>query len=120
MSGNEINRRIRKLCEARSWTVYRLAKESGITYSTLSTMLNQDNLPTFPTLEKICGGFGITLSQFFGDDAEFFTAEEKVHLHRWGCLSPEEQNGIERYMDYLLSQKKCDAVTNCIAFFVNY
>ena len=86
MSGNEINRRIRKLCEARSWTVYRLAKESGITYSTLSTMLNQDNLPTFPTLEKICGGFGITLCQFFGDDAEFFTAEEKVHLHRWGVL----------------------------------
>lgn len=36
MSENKINGRIRKLCEDRAWTVYRLAKESGITYSTLS------------------------------------------------------------------------------------
>ena len=105
MSGNEINGRIRKLCEARSWTVYRLAKESGITYSTLSTMLNQDNVPTLPTLEKLCAGFGITLGQFFEDEDRPVTPEQLCHLQRWIRLSPEEQRGIERYMDYLLSQK---------------
>lgn len=105
MSGNEINRRIRKLCEDRSWTVYRLAKESGITYSTLSTMLNQDNCPTLSTLKKLCGGFGITLSQFFSDEDRPLTPEQKCHLKRWEQLSPEEKTAIERYMDYLLSQK---------------
>ena len=34
---------IQELCNARGWTYYRLAKESGITYSTLSTMLNKEN-----------------------------------------------------------------------------
>ena len=105
MSGNEINGRIRKLCEARSWTVYRLAKESGITYSTLSTMLSQDNIPTLPTLEKLCGGFGITLGQFFADEDRPVTPEQLRHLQRWTRLSQEEQTGIERYIDYLLSQK---------------
>ena len=28
--------RIQELCNARGWTYYRLAKESGITYSTLT------------------------------------------------------------------------------------
>lgn len=36
--------RIQELCNARGWTYYRLAKESGITYSTLSTMLNKENI----------------------------------------------------------------------------
>lgn len=105
MSGNEINGRIRKLCEERSWTVYRLAKESGITYSTLSTMLKQDNIPTIPTLERLCGGFGITLAQFFDDDRSTITPEQKYHLERWGQLTPEEQGSMERYIDYLLAQK---------------
>ena len=105
MIGNEINGRIRRLCEARSWTVYRLAKESGITYSTLSTMLSQDNTPTFPTLEKLCHGFGITLGQFFNDDTLTVTPEQRRHLERWDRLSQEERTGIERFIDYLLEQK---------------
>lgn len=44
--------RIQELCNARGWTYYRLAKESGITYSTLSTMLNKENMPSIPTLES--------------------------------------------------------------------
>lgn len=107
MSGNEINERIRALCRERSWTVYRLAKESGITYSTLSTMLNQENVPTLSTLAKLCDGFGITLAHFFDDSAQTqtLTLEQRTHLDRWERLSPEEQQGMERYIDYLLTQK---------------
>lgn len=107
MSGNEINERIRTLCRERSWTVYRLAKESGITYSTLSTMLNQGNVPTIATLAKLCEGFGITLAQFFDDGAQPqpLTQEQREHLARWERLSSEEQQGMERYIDYLLTQK---------------
>lgn len=107
MSGIEINERIRVLCRERSWTVYRLAKESGITYSTLSTMLNQGNTPTIATLVKLCEGFGITLTQFFDDGtpSPTLTSEQREHLDRWVRLSPEEQQGLERYIDYLLTQK---------------
>ena len=59
--------RIQELCQSRSWTYYRLAKASGIPYSTLSTMLHKTNVPSVPSLMKICEGFGITLAQFFSD-----------------------------------------------------
>lgn len=109
MTENEVNERIRTLCRARSWSIYRLAKQSGITYSTLSTMLSQDNIPTISTLIKICAGFGISVSQFFNDSIPV-TLEQEKHLKRWVRLSDEEQAGIERYIDYLLYCKDKDDV----------
>ena len=67
--------------------------------------VDQDNTPTLPTLEKLCGGFGITLAQFFDDDTLTVTPEEKLHLQRWEQLSSGECEGIERYIDYLLTRK---------------
>ena len=43
---NEINplERIQQLCDERGWSYYQLAKASGITYSTLNTMVNKQNI----------------------------------------------------------------------------
>ena len=41
---------------------YRLAQKSGIAQSSISTLLNRKSVPTIQTLEKICDGFGITLT----------------------------------------------------------
>lgn len=48
----DVTKRIKDLCNAYSWTYYRLAKESDITYSTLSAMLNKGTIPSIPTLER--------------------------------------------------------------------
>lgn len=104
----EIIERIKALCEARSWTSYRLAKESGITYSTLFTMLNKANSPSIPTLIKICDGFGITLAQFFdgNDDRVLLSDADKAHLDCWNRLSEENQIAAEKFLCFLLSGQK--------------
>lgn len=108
MQENEIIGRIRSLCEARSWTYYRLAKESGIPYSTLFTMLHKANAPSLPTLMKICSGFGITLAEFFDqeNDRVLLTDGQNEHLRQWDKLSEENQAMVEKYMAYLLSEQK--------------
>lgn len=104
MRENDIIDRIIALCDARSWSYYRLAKESGITYSTLCTMLHKATAPSIPTLVKLCDGFGITLSEFFSDSGfAVLTPEQKSHLQKWGLLSVENQSAIEKYMDFLLA-----------------
>ncbi len=105
MEEKDIIERIKALCKARSWTSYRLAKESGITYSTLFTMLNKANSPSIPTLIKICDGFGITLAQFFNgnDDRVLLSDADKAHLLRWNELSEENKKATEKFMDYLLA-----------------
>ena len=108
MQESEIIERIKALCQARSWTSYRLAKESGITYSTLCTMLHKVNTPSIPTLIKICDGFGITLSEFFDkdNDTAFLSDEQKDHLDRWNRLTDENKSIAEKYIDFFLSQQQ--------------
>ena len=110
MQEHEVIERIKALCDARSWTFYRLAKESGITYSTLCTMLHKSNAPSLPTLIRICDGFGITLAQFFDDnnDQARLTDEQKNLLCRWDGLSKENRLAAEKYISYLLSQQEND------------
>lgn len=62
---NDVLNRIQTLLNEREWTLYRLAKESGITYSSLSSLFKKDNQPTISTLEKICTGLNISLNEFF-------------------------------------------------------
>ena len=100
--------RIQELCNARGWTYYRLAKESGITYSTLSTMLNKENMPSIPTLEKLCTGFGISLCQFFADDNGWAALREdqKLYIAQWEQLDEKSKIAAERYITFLLHEQQ--------------
>lgn len=107
MTDQQINQRIKDLCQTRSWTVYRLSKESGITYSTLCTMLNKASAPSMGTLAKICDGFGITMKQFFDvdDDSAALTADEKRHMMLWGQLEADNKTVVDKYISFLLSEQ---------------
>ena len=64
---NDVLKRITSLMNHKNWTLYKLAKESDIPYSSLNSMFQKNNQPTISTLEKICKAFNITLSEFFSN-----------------------------------------------------
>ena len=103
--------RIQELCSSRSWTYYRLAKASGIPYSTLSTMLHKTNVPSVPSLLKICDGFSISLAQFFSDQDETakLTADQKQCLGLWGKLDGSSKELAMAYMQGLNDRQKIEA-----------
>lgn len=107
MQEQEIIARIKTLCDVRGWTFYRLAKQSGITYSTLCTMFHKATAPSVPTLVKICRGFGISLSEFFDteNDWAYLSTEQKDHLQYWNALTPENQQAVGKYMRFLLEEQ---------------
>ena len=108
MQEQDIIPRIQQLCNQRSWTVYRLAKESGIPYSTLCTMLHKANAPSIPTLIRICSGFGISLSEFFdtGRQPVCYTPEQISLMEQFSRLNQENQNTAQNFIHFLLSQQK--------------
>ena len=63
----DTHKRLRQLLDERGWTEYRLSKECGLSESTLANIFRRNTLPSISTLEAICAGFGITISQFFAD-----------------------------------------------------
>ena len=87
MTENNIIEHIKELCAERQWSYYKLAKESGIAYSTISTMLSKTAAPSIPTLFRICRGFDISISQFFavGEEIEL-TEGQKECLSCWNSL----------------------------------
>lgn len=92
----DILNKITKLRLERNWTEYELAKHSGLTQSTISTWYRKNQIPTLPTLEKVCKGLGITLSQFFaeGEDLIGLTPEQQEMLESWSALNEKQQEII--------------------------
>ncbi len=68
MEQNYTLTRIRELLEQRNWSLYKLSQEANIPYSSLNSLFQKNNQPTLTTLEKICIGFHISVSEFFYDD----------------------------------------------------
>ena len=103
MEDFDVLARIQELCDLRSWTYYRLAKEANIPYSTLSTMLRKTNAPTVHTLQKLCAGFGITLAQFFAldDETVAFSKDQCEFLTEWDKLDETSKQLALAYMQGL-------------------
>ena len=59
--------RIKELLKQRGWTAYKLSKQSGLAESTVNNILKRNTVPSVTTLESICGGFGMTMAQFFAE-----------------------------------------------------
>lgn len=101
--------RLRRLLDERGWSVYRLAKNCGLSESTLANVFKRNTVPTITTLERICEGFGITLSQFFADgEMVELTPELKELFDNWVNLTVEQKkaaNQMLRAMNNSLSDK---------------
>lgn len=100
----DAQRRIKQLMEERSWTDYRLAKESGLSHSTVTNMFNRNNAPTLPTLEAVCEAFGITLAQFFteGNSPEL-TEEQRILFAKWSTLKNDQKQALLALIDTMRS-----------------
>lgn len=99
--------RIKNLLEKRGWTIYRLAKNADMSQSTLTNLFNRNYEPTIATLETICKGFGITMSEFFADEEQkvVFSDEQLELLENWSGLSPAQKNAMLLIMNGLSSNQ---------------
>lgn len=91
----DVLERLRGLLDECGWTEYRLAKECGLSESTIANIFRRNSVPSITTLESICNGFGITLSQFFADgDMVELTPQAKELFDNWVTLTPEQKNAV--------------------------
>ena len=83
----------------RGWSVYRLAKNCGLSESTLANVFKRNTVPTITTLERICDGFGITLSQFFAEgEMVELTPELKELFDNWVNLTAEQKKAANQML----------------------
>ena len=81
----------------RGWNEYTLAKKSGIPQTTISTWYRSDLQPNVASIERICGAFNMTLSQFFHDSSATvmeLTATQVQLITAWNALTKERKRSI--------------------------
>ena len=94
------NEKLRELLDQSGWTEYRLARNAGLSDSTIINIFKRNTVPSIPTLEAICKGFGITLAQFFAEGEMVEITPELQEIFRaWRYLTPEQKEALLHLMD---------------------
>ena len=101
----DIHAKLRKLLSERGWSEYKLAKNCGLSESTISNLFKRNTMPSLPTLEAICRGFNITLSQFFAEEEMVeLSSELKELFDNFISLTPEQKKSIIHLMKSMNNQ----------------
>ncbi len=91
----DIHKRISQLMEEHGWTKYRLSKQCGLSEATIVNIFRRNAVPSIYTIEAICNGFGITISQFFAEDESVELSPELRELFdAWLFLTPTQKAAI--------------------------
>ena len=99
--------RLQQLMDERGWTMYRLAKESNVAWTTIRNMFSRNTEPSIQTLEALCKGMGITLPQFFDVDNDMgLTAEQAQLLQEWSRLRENDKRLISELIGSLNEKPK--------------
>lgn len=108
---NFVITRISELMNERGWSIYRLAKESRISYSSLNNIFVRNTIPSVFTLKKICDGLNVSMSYFFYEKSsdtsvsDFLSDDECNLIKDYRLLTKDEQLLLRTYMSGLLKKK---------------
>lgn len=98
----DVKERLQKLMDERGWTIYKVAKEAGIPWSTVRNMFKRNTEPSIATLECICIGMGMTLPQFFDVDNQMgLTDEQRQLIQQWSKLNDRNKRLVNELVDAL-------------------
>ncbi|RKO66354.1 helix-turn-helix domain-containing protein [Desulfofundulus salinus] len=65
----DIGRRIREIRKANNQKLLNISQQTGLSQPFISEIERGIKVPSIETLEKICSALGITLAEFFADQA---------------------------------------------------
>lgn len=102
----DTHERLRQLLNERGWSEYKLAKRCGLSESTVANIFRRNTVPSIATLETICSGLGITMSQFFAEgDMIEITPELKELFENWVNLTPEQKKAANQMLKAMNNSK---------------
>ena len=101
----DVNERLRQMLNERGLTTYKMSELSGLSHTTLANVFKRNTVPSISTLQAICNGFGITLSQFFAEgEMVEMTPELKELFNGWVNLNPEQKAAVQQIIKAMKSK----------------
>ncbi|WP_083585614.1 helix-turn-helix domain-containing protein [Clostridium kluyveri] len=101
--------KIIKIIDAKGWSKYKLAKESGLAHSTLHDILSGKNAgPTIRTLQKLANALDVSVNDFFDEDENITVKEptDKYNPTKKDSSEMDEVDKLEQEFEELKDKMK--------------
>lgn len=94
--------KIKEMMKQRGWTAYKLSKQSGLSEATVANIIRRNTIPTVTTIEAICNGFGISMSQFFSEGNTIeVPSDYQPLIDCWSALSSEQREAALKLLQLM-------------------
>lgn len=94
----DVLQRLKDIMNEKEISEYKLAKLSKVPQSTINSMFRKYNNPSIYTLESLCNGLGISMSEFFyqenNDTNVIKDSELKTLLQEWEKLNFKQKKAL--------------------------
>lgn len=87
---------LKKICEQKNMTPYAVAKEAGISSSTVSYIMSGRTKPQIYTILMMCNVLGVTISQLFEEKDAGMSAKGAETVCQDGAAGKEESESLIR------------------------
>ena len=107
MRVEDIRGHIVEIAKARNWTRFDVIKQCkkkkiDVNPSTVYAVFdNEERIPTMPTIQTFCDAFGITLSEFFADEASYVMDPIPERVEIINKLDEMDEKMVMRVMGYV-------------------
>lgn len=100
LDGNEIYQKVESLRIKKGWSIYELAKQAGVSSTTIYNWRNRLSSPTLSLLDAVCYAFGITVVEFLlnEDELSALSDEQQEILSLFNTLSYEQKKAVVELM----------------------
>ncbi len=100
LDGKELYGKVDSLRAERGWTIYELAKQAGVSPTTIYNWRDRGSSPTLSLLDAICSAFEITVIDFLLNEDEISALTEEQHelMRLWNTLSSDKKKSILNLM----------------------
>jgi transcriptional regulator with XRE-family HTH domain len=95
----DVGTRLTRFRESKKISKNKLAQESGVTQGFISQVELGNRLPTLEVLNRICSALGLTLSEFFADQAPEVPPEVRRVCDKLQKLTPDKLKILESVLD---------------------
>ena len=97
--------KLKMICRQKRISQYALAKATGMSTSSISSIMSGRTKPYIYTLLMICDALGVSIHELFAHEDTGIDPEEALMLRLYRQLPKEKQGQLKRYADMLYQYK---------------
>lgn len=92
--------KFKMVCKQKNKSQYALAKDTGVSDSSIWNIMNGVSKPYVYTMLLLCEALGISMGELFSNPG--LSIEEEVLVNTYRLLSPKKRKMLEVYVEMLL------------------